>query len=111
MALRGWDLTKSVKFHIRFSKKPKENPSKDFSYKRRGRLWENRCDVLFLGEKTDSESTWEMNWFKRNPVILKMIKTNDKEIAQKISEHEREEIAFLAKEILNGNKIIIKIED
>lgn len=64
-------------------------------------------DVPLFGADFISESSWEECWFKRNPDIYKMIKTNDKIIAKKNINHKESGIAFLAQEIVNGNFISI----
>lgn len=97
--------------YIRFRFKPVNSRSENLKFIQHNEVWISVYkDATLVGVNFISEASYEQAWFERNPKIFKMIRTNDKSIAKKIAEHEQPEIAFLAKEILNGNTLILRHE-
>jgi hypothetical protein len=101
---------KNKQVYIRFKNKPVYELYDNLTFIEFENLWISVYkDASMLGVDFISESSWEGNWFERNPEVLKMIKNNDMNIAKKVASHKEAGISFLAKEILNGNKVIIKM--
>lgn len=102
-------LTEDTQFYIRFKTKPiTPEPNNELNYVNFGGEWIRAYkSVSMLGVHFISEASWETNWFNKNPEILNMILTNDKDIAKEIVNHKYPEISFLAKEIVNNNYISI----
>lgn len=97
--------------YVRFRFKPIYNRSENLKFIQHNEVWISvHKDAFLVGVNFISEAAYEQAWFERNPKIFKMIRTNDKSIAKKIAKHEIHSIAFLAKEILNGNTLILSHE-
>jgi len=95
-------------FYIRFKNKPTHKYSAPTTFIEFNGVWISAYDNACLyGVSFISESSWERNWFERNPDIYKMIKNNDKVIAKNNINHKNSSIAFLAHEVSSGNSIII----
>lgn len=98
-------------FYIRFKNKPTHECHTSLTFIEFEGQWARVYkEANLMGVDFISEASWEKGWFERNPEIYEMIKTNDKVIAMKIIHHKNTSIAFLAKEIKNGNLISI-VED
>ena len=101
-----------LELYIRFQFKPiNEDECINTKYIEQNNVWIRVYkEACLLGIDFVSEAGYEWAWFERNPEIFKMIRTNDKTIAKRIAKHKLSEIAFLAKEILSGNVIILSAE-
>lgn len=102
----------NTQLFIRFRYKPTNDNDKEVTFIELGGMWVRVYkEVKLMGVDFISEVSWEKNWFERNPQIYEMIKTNDKVLAKETINHKNQSIAFLAKEILDGNYISIGEDD